>query len=468
MCDLIDLNSPDAKRSLDPTKLASPLIPVPKNVESNDETNSLVTEKRSESEGNNPFDRVLHETVEYISKKGDPFEVMLQRALKSKKKRDTDLRTQSVNFADDFTPKCKKRHFKMMNKTLDGSLLENKLDMYNENKKVEIKKEIDSLDVRNTDVCDNMTVRFLSYKDNDENTCISKQSDKVIVTSAESLESSILNQSAMNDTLLETVSKSKKDDISFLEKDTLLKEFIIPNNNVKSRSLSQGTGRSPTILSCLNRRSQSVTDNKEILQNDCSNIPSVLNKGFLESKYNEQSIFSTLSNVSSITKLSSISISSSSIFSVDTMNHAFLDSNSLKESQEKISTTENSMEMKSKQYDLSDLSEKLDKLKCAMNAINSTSNKIEDGFNFMEEKNEQITSDKLIDVDVFLPENSSKEYNKSSNSTASLDSVFTVRFLFLIHTHIIAFKIIKIFKFIIYFIYSMFPKSNVNCKNKCK
>lgn len=438
MCDLIDLNSPDTKRSLDPMKLASPLIPVPENVESNDETNSLViTEKRSESEGNNPFDRVLHETVEYVSKKGDPFEVMLQRALKSKKKRNTDLRTQSVNFADDFTPKCKKRHFKMINKTLDGSLLENKLDMYNENEKVEIRKEIDSLDMRNTDICDNMTVKFLSYKDNDENTCISKQNDKVIVTSAESLESSILNQSTMNDTLLETVSKSKKDDISVLDKDTLLTEFILPNNNVKLRSLSQGAGRSPTILPCLNRRSQSVADNKEILQNDCSDIPSVLNKGFLESKYNEQSIFSNLSNVSSIAKLSSISISSS-VFSVDTMNQAYLDSNLLKESQEKISTTENPMEMKSKQYDLSDLAEKLDKLKCTMNAINSTSNKIEDGFNFMEEKNKQITNDKLIDVDIFLPENSSKEYNNSSNSTASLDSVFTVRFLFLSlsYTHI--------------------------------
>lgn len=438
MCDLIDLNSPDAERSLGPTKLASPLIPVPKNVESSDETNLLViTEKQSESEGNNPFDRVLHETVEYVSKKGDPFEMMLQRALKSKKQRNTDLRMQSVTFADDFTPKSKKRHFKMINKTLDGPFFEDKLDMYNGNEKMEIKKEIDSLDMRKTDVCDNVTVKLLCCKDNDENICVSKQNAKIIITSAESLESSILNQSAMNDALLETVSKSEKDnDELFLEKDILLKEFALPNDNIKSRSLSQGAGRSPTILSCLNRRSQSVTDNKKISQYDYSNIPSVLEKGFLESKYNEQSIFSTLSNVSSITKLSSVS---SSVFSIDTMNHAFLDSNSLKESQEEINTTENPMEMKSKQYDLSDLAEKLDKLKCTMNAINSTSSKIENESNIMKEKNEQITDDKLIDVEVFLPENSSKEYNKSSSSTASLDSVFTVRFLS--YTHNCMFKL---------------------------
>ncbi|CAL1682192.1 unnamed protein product [Lasius platythorax] len=417
MCDLIDLNSPDAKGSRNPTKLASPLIPAPKNVESNGETNSLVITEKRESEGNNPFDRVLNETTEYVSRKGDPFEVMLQRALKSKRKRNVDMRAQSVNFADDFTPKSKKRYFKMRNKTLDGSLLEGKLDMSSEDKKVEIKEETINLDVKNADVCDNNVT---------ENTSMVKQNRKIFVTSPESLESSILNQSAMNDTLLESVPKFKKDDdVFFLEKDTLFKEFILPsNNNLKSRSLSQGAGKSSTTLSCLNRRSQSVTDHqRKISQSDCSIVSSFLDKGFLGSKQNEQSIFSSLSNVSSITKLSSISMSSS--LSIDTMNHAFLDSNSLKASQEKINITENSVEIKSKQYDLSDLAERLNKLRFAMNETISTSNIIEDGSNFMKEENKHITNDKLIDVDVFLPENSSKECNKSSTSTASLDSVFT-------------------------------------------
>ncbi|XP_070153122.1 putative leucine-rich repeat-containing protein DDB_G0290503 [Polyergus mexicanus] len=429
MCDLIDLNSPDAKGSLDPKRLASPLIPAPKSIESNGKTDSLmITEKRNESDGNNPFDRVLHETVEYVSKKDDPFEVMLQRALKSKTKGNVDLRARSVNFADDFTPRSKKRYFKTRNKTLDGSLLEDKLDMFVGDKKFEERKEIDNLDVRNADVCDNnMTVESSFYKNNDENIFVPKQNDKIVVTNPESLELSILNQSAMNDTLLETVPKSKKDDNTsfFPEKDTLYKEFILlPSNNLKWRSLSQGAGRSPTTLSCLNRRSQSVTDDeKKILQNDYNIVPSFLDKGFLESKYNEQSIFSTLSNVSSIAKLSSISISSS-VLSLDTMNHAFLDSNSLKASQENINTSENSLEMKSKQYNLSDLAERLEKLKCTMNGTISISNKIKAESNFTKEE-KQITNDKLIDVDVFLPEeNSSKERNKSSSSVTSLESVF--------------------------------------------
>ncbi|XP_050453341.1 putative uncharacterized protein DDB_G0282133 [Cataglyphis hispanica] len=429
MCDLIDLNSPDAKGSLDPTKLASPLIPAPKSVESNGEINSLmITEKRRESDGNNPFDRVLHETVEYATKKDDPFEMMLQRALKSKRKGNIDLRARSVNFADDFTPKSKKRYLKTRNKTLDGSLLENKLDVSNGDNKVEMRKETDSFNMRNIDVCDNnMIIEPLSYKDNDESISMPKQSNKIVVN-PESLELSILNQSAMNDTLLETVPKFQKDDNIpfFLEKDTLFKEFILlPNNNLK-RSLSQGTGRSPT-LSYLNRRSQSVTnDEKKISQNDYNIAPSFLDKGFFESRCNEQSVFSTLSNVSSIAKLNSISSISSSVLSVDTMNHAFLDSNSLKASQEKINTSDNSVEMKSKQYNFSDLAERLEKLKCAMNGTINISNKIDAESDFIKEENKQTTNDKLIDVDVFLPEeNTSKERNKSSSSATSLESVFT-------------------------------------------
>lgn len=444
MCDLIDLNSPDAKGSLDPTKLASPLIPAPKSVESNGEINSLmITEKRRESDGNNPFDRVLHETVEYVTKKADPFEMMLQRALKSKRKGNIDLRARSVNFADDFTPKSKKRYFKRRNKTLDGSLLENKLDVSIGDSKMEMRKETDSFNVRNIDVCDNnMIVEPSSYKDNDESISMPKQNDKIVVNNSESLELSILNQSAMNDTLLETVPKFQKDDNIpfFLEKDTLLKEFILfPNNNFK-RSLSQGTGRSPT-LSYLNRRSQSVTDDeKKISQNDYNIVPSFLDKGFLESRCNEQSVFSTLSNVSSIAKLNSISSISSSVLSIDTMNHAFLDNNSLKASQEKINTSDNSVEMKSKQYNFSDLAARLEKLKCTMNGTISISNKIEAESDFIKEENKQITNDKLIDVDVFSPEeNTSKERNKSSSSATSLESVFTVRHL----SHIIGiFKII--------------------------
>lgn len=450
MSDLIDLNSPDAKGSRNPTKLASPLIPAPKNVEFNDETNSLMITGKCENEGNNPFDMVLHETAEYVSRKGDPFEVMLERALKSKRQRNTDLKARSVNFADDFTPKSKKRYLKMRNKTLDGSLLESKLysDILSEDQKMERRIETANFDVKNADVCDN---------DVTKNTSMVKHNQKIFVTGPE-LESSILNQSAMNDTLLETVSISIKDDDTsvFLENDTLFKGFSLSLNNLKSRSLSQRAGKSP-ILSRLNKRSLSVTDDqRKISQSNYSVASSFLDKAFLQSK-NEQSIFSSLSNVSSITKLSSLSISSS--LSTDTMNRAFLDSNSLKLSQEKMNTTENSVEIKSKQYNLSDLTERLNKLKCTMNEAISTSNIIETEFNFMKEEKKQITNDKLIDVDVFSPEqNSSKECNKSSTSTVSLDSIFTVRYLsHMIACLMLSYRNIKKFHYI-------YSASKIKCK----
>jgi len=177
-----------------------------------------------------------------------------------------------------------------------------------------------------------------------------------------------------------------------------------------------------------NKRSQSVTDGqRKISQSDNSTMSSFLNRGFLESRQSEQSVFSSLSNISSITKLTSASLSSS-VLSNDAMNHAFLDDGSSKTSQEKMSTTESSMEIKLRQYDLSDLAERLNKLKCTMNTTNVLSI-MEDDSNSMKEENiKQITNNKLIDVDVFVPEQN-KEFNRSSSSTCSSDSVFVVRHL---------------------------------------
>jgi hypothetical protein len=420
MCDLIDLNSPDVKGLLDAAKLASPLIPVPKTAGAN-EANSLTTEK-CENANSNPFDRVLNETTEYISKKGDPFEMMLQQALKFKGRR--NLKTQSVDFTDDFTPKRKKRYLKTMNKTLnalDESLIRDKscrkLTM-------EIKEESISRDTKDANnVCDNNIMENVPILNN----------HNALVIGSDPLELSILNQSAMNDTLLEPASKIKEnDEISSLENDTLFKEFALPQNtNIKSinsrRSLSQGD-KSLMKLPCLNRRLQSATDDqRRVLYSETSTVLS-LDRGFLDSKQSEQSVFSTLSNVSSLTKPSSISSLTSSN---NTMNEAFLNSASLKINQEEINTTESSLGMKTKQYDLSDLAERLNKLKCTMNTISS----ITDDSNSPEENNnKQITNDKLIDVDIFVVEqNPNKEQNKSSISTSSSDSVFTVRF-FLLYT----------------------------------
>jgi len=421
MCDLIDLNSPDVKGLLDVAKLASPLIPVPKTAEAN-EINSLATEK---CENSNPFDRVLNETTEYISKKGDPFEMMLQQALKFKGRRNLrDLKTQSVDFTDDFTPKRKKRYLKTMNKTLnalDESLMGDKSCR---KLMMEIKEESICRDTKNTnDVCNNNIM---------ENVPI-LNGHNALVISTDPLELSILNQSVMNDTLLEPASDMNEDnEISSLENDTLFKEFALPQNtNITSinvrRALSQGD-KSPTKLPCLNRRLQSATDDERRVSHSESSTVLSLDRGFLDSKHSEQSVFSTLSNVSSLTKPSSTSMSSL-ISSNNTMNDAFLNSGSLKINQEKINTTESSPGMKTKQYDMSDLAEKLNKLKCTMNTISS----ITDDSNSLEEDNDkQITNDKLIDVDIFVVEQyPNKEQNKNSISTSSSDSVFTVRFLLL-------------------------------------
>jgi len=425
MCDLIDLNSPDVRGALESAKLASPLIPAPKNVECDDGTGSVLTTEKLEVDGNNPFDRVLHETAEYVSKKGDPFEVMLQRALKSKNWRNT----QSVDFTDDFTPR-KKKYFKTMNKTLgmlDESLLEGRFGFFDRDKKEAKIKTKSGINARNTDVCDSNAA---------DNASVSKQEHKMSVASPDSLELSILNQSAMNDALLEVLPKSKENGkvSPLLEKDALFEELIFPSNvkhfklpNIQ-RSLSQGAGKSPTGLLHQNKRSQSVTDGqRKISQSDNSTMSSFLNRGFLESRQSEQSVVSSLSNISSITKLTSASLSSS-ILSNDAMNHAFLDDGSSKTSQEKMSTTESSMEIKLRQYDLSDLAERLNKLKCTMNTTNILSIIEDDSNSVKEENNKQTTNNKLIDVDVFVPEQN-KEFNRSSSSTCSSDSVFVVRHL---------------------------------------
>lgn len=423
MCDLIDLNSPDVRGALEPAKLASPLIPAPKSVECDNGTGSDLAIAKREGDGNNPFDRVLHETAEYVSKKGDPFEVMLQRALRSKDRRNV----QPVDFTDDFTPRRKKRYLKM-NKTLDmldESLFEGRFGLFARDKKeAKIETGSDDINARNSDICDSDA----------DNASVAKQEHKIFVVGSDLLELSILNQSAMNDTLLEVFPKSKENsEVSpFLEKDASFEGLFFPSNiNLKlniQRSLSQGAGKSPTELLCSYRRSQSVTDGqRKILPSDNSTMSSFLDRGFLESRQSERSVFSSLSNVSSITKLTAASLSSS-IQSNDPMNHAFLDDGLLKTSQEKISAIESPMEMKLKEYDLSDLAERLNKLKCTINDTTSISSITEDDSNSMKKENKRTMNNKLIDVDVFVPEQN-KAFNKSSSSSCSTDSVFTVRYL---------------------------------------
>ncbi|XP_014469962.1 PREDICTED: uncharacterized protein LOC106741974 isoform X2 [Dinoponera quadriceps] len=437
MCDLIDLNSSGLK-DLANSGLASPLIPVPRNVEesSGEQVDASVTGKNG-SLGSNPFDSMLHETTEYIRRKGDPFEVVLQRALKFESRKDhakEPIAAQPVNFADDdFTLIHGKG---MMNRTLDESLIEdggNSIDGEEEG--------ITSVVAGNADVtCD---AAAESDKPGPE------QSNKVTAC-MDPYELAILNQSAMNDTLLEAEFKHKTDsEMSiFLEKNPSFKEFILPaSSNLKlrsnlQRSLSQEDRKSEKRkLQRQDRRSQFSADTSRKASQSDSTASSFLNKGFSEiegsqqsvfSKISTNSVFSNLSDVPFTSRLNSVSLLSnpSSVSSNGVMNNAFIDNNSLRMSNERISTeAENSMEIKSVQYDLSDLTERLNKLKCAIDRTTSTlivKEEIGKSDLVKGENNKQAIDDRLIDIDVFVPEPSSnEEQNKSINSTNSSDSVFT-------------------------------------------
>lgn len=434
MCDLIDLNSPTVKRSL-----ASPLIPTPKNVEldeSEQSPNRLITEKRT-SPGSNPFDKALHETAEYISKKGDPFEVMLQRALKCKSKKNADLR--ALNFMDDFTPKRKKKYLKMMNKTLDDSLTGDSMDLFNNERGYMAKLEKGAInpDANNADIV---------YNDNtaEGNNIIPKQSHDIFIMDKNLLESSILNQLATS-TLLETDCKRKENSEIpvFIEENTLPEKFTLPTSmslkplHFRHSSVQEDRESLEKLLYLDHKRSKSTTNvSRKASQGDSSAVSSFLDRGFLESRQSERSVFSTLSNVSSIARLNSISNISSSVNA--TMNHAFLDSSSLKTSHEKINTTVDSAEITATRYGFSDLIDKFNRLKCTIHKTSSvphTKERTDESDSIKEESNERITNDKLIDIDVFPPElNFSKEDNKSTISTGSSDSVFTVRFFSLLYT----------------------------------
>ncbi|XP_077266307.1 uncharacterized protein LOC143899700 [Temnothorax americanus] len=425
MCDLIDLSSPDVRGALEPAKLASPLIPPPEGVECDDGTGteSATGGKREGDGNNNPFDRALRETVEYVSKKNDPFEVMLQRALRSKEWKSS----QSVDFTDDFTPRRKKRYLKTMNKTLDAldeSLLESRFGLFGGDKReAKIRTGSVDIDARNTYVRDGKAA---------DDASVVEQEHKVSVDGPDSLELSILSRSAMNDTLFLSSAKPEENGEASpsLEKDTWFGGFAFSSNakrlkpqNVQ-RSLSQGAGKSPKGLLGLNRRSQSVTDGRRrASQSTNSTVSSVLDRAFLESKLSERSVFSNLSNASSITKLTSASLSSSAL-SNDAMNNAFLDDGSLKSSQEKVNATESFVDIEPRKYDFSDLAERLNKLRYTMNDTTSTSSVTKnDSYSTKEENNKRTPNNKLIDVDVFVPEQN-KEFNKSSSSTCSSDSVF--------------------------------------------
>ncbi|XP_017756167.1 PREDICTED: protein PF14_0175-like [Eufriesea mexicana] len=463
MCDLIDLNSPDRKSSLS-SRLASPLIPIPTdticnnyNIRTN-ELNSLMIGKRDSLE-NNPFDMVLHKTTEYIQKKDDPFEMTLEKAMRIQCKNNTSFRTSSFDLTDNYVHKQKMHKQKLkINKTLDDSLINDELNQNNvaTNK---ISNESITVDSSNTN----------ALKDD-------LKSDSVIPTiDVQYIDLSILHQSVMNDTLFEVDNKSYKNQIKSTLQDKMLihteedkisfEQFPLPDTTLKipklRRSLSQGEALSPKKSQYLNQISLGtlrIGSNSRSIKSS-SNSTDMLNEGFIKNHSNESSIFSSLSNISSIPKLnsvSSISIDSSIMLSNGTINRTFLESCSSEKS-ENTKSSENIVLNKEKSIlpaakdvtstvinistktSMSDLTDQFKKLKARISEIHvpessininneltcNSSNGIKECVTVMEKNSVCGINSKLIDVDVFTPENNcNKENSKSSFSDISSDSVF--------------------------------------------
>ncbi|KAI4501025.1 hypothetical protein M0802_003828 [Mischocyttarus mexicanus] len=276
---------------------------------------------------------MLDEAIENVRKKEDPFETVYEKALMGN---NIPQEENNVNITDDlkatYTQLCKFKE----NKTSD---------------------------------------EFLPNPD-------------IVVSTVEInlLDLSILNHSVMDDTLYEN--KYNKEEKEETEIPSMLQHKIPLNTNtIQTRSYSQGD-IIPECKELLKLRSNSAS---EILKTDKTNVNdsdskcfSVLNKGFLEDQYNDISVFSTISNVSNITKHSG-SLTHNSVASVtnNTTNFAFLNN-------------------------------------CSTSVAGDT--KLNEKINNTVQKQIKTTvdvDDKLLDIDTYIPEIT---YSKSSNSSCSDNS----------------------------------------------
>ncbi|XP_076278330.1 uncharacterized protein LOC143208122 [Lasioglossum baleicum] len=441
MCDLIDLNSPD-RRDFISCRLASPLIPIPtdtKNGNCNNCVNngsSQVTGKR-ESLENNPFDMVLHKTTEYIQKKDDPFEVVLEKALKPKHKKKTSSKTCSVDFTDDYHLKRKKNSQKLkMNKTLDEALID---------------KELSRMNVRAHKISNEGTefdIQTDGLKSIDAPLNLSLLKNKVVIPTLkiENADLSILNQSLMDDVLFEeeidtcSDNRSKISTIDYIPSSVAL--LKLPD---RQRSFSQGDVL-PKRPQYLNQAS--VTENKSGLSSPLD----VLNEGFLKSSSTGSSQFSSLTSISSIATINSTCsvMNPSLMLSNGTLNRTFLESCSSEKSDDTngINSMVSALKGLAKpvannlnrtRSSMSDLTDRLDKLKARTSELyvpeNTANKNNEISSSFCNDVNECVTvvekkelcdtNNRLIDVDSFSPEsNYSMDQCKSSISDISSDSVF--------------------------------------------
>lgn len=465
MCDLIDLNSPDTRGLLN-SKLASPLIPVPKGTAGNtynnclDQPNSQILEPRNSLE-NNPFDMMLHKTTEYIQKKDDPFEIMLEKALRPKSKKISSMKTSSVDFTDDCNLKRKKQSQKSkLNKTLDESLI---TDILNRKKLVASTRSNEDriIGINNTRVLTD------DLKSDITNLSFSMNNTDVPVINIQDLNESLLSQSILNGTLLEAdeeldideIKISLQDDMQMCIEEDKNNDQIPSSTTLKlpklRRSFSQGD-KSPKKPQHLNLTSlvESLQTNSGCSSTVSPNSLSFLNTGFRRRYSSGSSVFSSLSNISSIPKLNSVSSASNSsvVLSNGTMNRTFLESCSMGNSTNTNLSENMDLDKKPKtvlneiQFSISDLTDRFNKIKAKASErhipekTENKSNEIvpdlsNESATVLKKYEEFNANSKLIDIDVFIPEmNNSKDTvnSKSSNSDTSSDSVFLVSIFFII------------------------------------
>lgn len=352
------------------------------------------------------------------------------------------MKRRSVEFKDDFIPKyVKHADVLKLNKTLDDSVFDNDFNFSNsalEDNRVE----------KNFYHCD------LFKKNNIPEICIEPNSP---------LSSSVLNYSAMNDSLIDSNVNVKENEIRLLaakrvsmciQKGIMEAESTLDNNHQLSvlqsrRCHSQGDKLSPKNFNC-RQKSLSIMDTKrKFFKSDRSTISSIgsieyddqMNKAFLQEQCStDNSVFLDLSNISEITRLNSLSSaynSSLSFLSNGTMNQAFIRSASSSSPQILPTIIHSPMNSsKTVRSDISDIQSKFEALKIKLRKeFNSNTNEdqckeeISNKENKLKisEKND-TREEKLIDVEVFIPSNESKSSkSKDSLSDSSSDSVFTVR-----------------------------------------
>ncbi|XP_057341998.1 uncharacterized protein LOC130678662 [Microplitis mediator] len=383
MSDLIDLTSPEDKKIRGP-KLTSPLIPLPsdkdeKSCESKVIRNPIINLEACGNLDDNPFDSELRKTNEFVSKSQDPFEVVWEKSMK------TSGESRSLCKSTGDQSGKSKRHADAlkMNKTSDGLFVTPSVSLTHKNFSkskhplVTISKS--SPDYHELSILDQSFLNDSFLLDcsvtgrPSTDRHLKRLAGDVGVSSPKvNLSQSILNQSTLNDSL----SGSSGDDTAIKsivaqrlascvqqgirEAEEAALKTGNENYHKLRRSLSQGCQLSPHYLSTKAPRSQSTAGarmNTSLLSSKSSLLEDPLNNGFLQSSYN------TISDLSSIRKLSSASgiTGSSSAYTNNTINCAFINSASVSDT-EQMKRSINSR-LSSSFAEISDLKAKLNLLK---------------------------------------------------------------------------------------------------------